>query len=64
MVCRLYTIRNWSTSTGDGSLFSRVQKRVGLGKAGIIKGVGHLIFALVHQNVSLENMEVKLGNYL
>ena len=31
----------------------------GKGKAGIIKGVGHLIFALViHQNVSLENMEV------
>ena len=28
-------------------------------------GVGHLIFVLVvHQNVSLKNMEVKLGNYL
>ena len=33
--------------------------RKGKGKAGIIKGVGHLIFALVvHQNVSLGNMEV------
>jgi len=42
-----------------------MQKGVGLRKAGIIKGVGHLIFALVeHQNVSLKNMEVKLGNYL
>ena len=42
-----------------------MQKGVGIGKAGIIKGVAHLIFVLVvHQNVSLKNMEVKLGNYL
>ena len=59
------TIGDWSTSTGGASLFSRMQKGVGLEKAGIIKGVGHLIFAFVeHQNVSLENIEVKQRNYL